>query len=329
MDAALVLTRRDVVELLSLDDAITAVEAAFRLHAEGASLPPGVLSVPAIDGGFHIKAAGLRLGRPYFAAKTNGNFPQNPARLGRPAIQGVVVLCDAEHGTPLAVMDSIAITAIRTAAATAVAARYLARRTARIATICGCGAQGDVQLRALARVASLERVFAFDSAPGRAKAFAERLGTELGLDVTPVDVLAEATRRSDIVVTCTPSRAPLLGPGDLAAGAFLSAVGADNEHKQEVDPRLLASTALVVDILEQSATIGELHHALDAGVMTRGDVRAELGDVIAGRRAGRRTDDEIVIFDSTGTALQDVAAAVAVYERALATGCGVALELGA
>ena len=329
METALVLTRRDVVELLTLDDCITAVEQAFRLHAEGASLPPGVLSVPAGDGGFHIKAAGLRLGRPYFAAKTNGNFPLNPARLGRPAIQGVVVLCDAEHGTPLAVMDSIAITAIRTGAATAVAARHLARSTARVATICGCGAQGDLQLRALARVASLERVFAFDADPGRAKAFAERLGQELGLDVTPVDVLTDATRRSDIVVTCTPSRAPLLGPGDLIPGAFLSAVGADNEHKQEVDPRLLARTALVVDVLEQSATIGELHHALDAGVMTRGDVRAELGEVIAGRRPGRIADDEIVVFDSTGTALQDVAAAVAVYERALATGRGIAVGLGA
>lgn len=326
--AVLILSGSDVVELLSLDAAITAVEQAFRLHAEGASLPPGVLSIPAGDGGFHIKAAGLRLARPYFAAKTNSNFPRNPERLGRPAIQGVVVLCDAEHGTPLAVMDSIAITAIRTGAATAVAAQHLARANAGVATICGCGTQGDIQLRALARVVALERVFAFDADATRAKVFADRLGTALGLSVTPVDVLAEATRRSDIVVTCTPSRAALLGPGDLAPGTFLSAVGADNEHKQEVDPRLLADAALVVDVLEQSATIGELHHALDAGLMTRGDVRAELGDVIAGRRPGRLSDQEIVIFDSTGTALQDVAAAVAVYERALATGRGLALELG-
>jgi alanine dehydrogenase len=326
--AVLILSRTDVVDLLSLDAAITAVEQAFRLHAEGASLPPGVLSIPAGDGGFHIKAAGLQLARPYFAAKTNGNFPRNPERLGRPAIQGVVVLCDALHGTPLAVMDSIAITAIRTGAATAVAAKHLARGNAGVATICGCGTQGDLQLRALARVVSLDRVFAFDADATRAKVFADQLGTALGLSVTPVDVLTEATRRSDIVVTCTPSRAALLGPGDLGSGAFLCAVGADSEHKQEVDPRLLADAALVVDVLEQSATIGELHHALDAGLMTPGDVRAELGDVIAGRRPGRLSDEEIVIFDSTGTALQDVAAAVAVYERALATGRGLALELG-
>jgi alanine dehydrogenase len=241
----------------------------------------------------------------------------------------VVVLCDGDDGTPLAVMDSIAITAIRTGAATAVAARHLARPDARVATICGCGAQGDVQLRAVARVAALDRVFAFDLDGARAKAFAERLGPALSLGITPVSDLADAARRSDIVVTCTPSRAPLLRPGDLRPGAFVAAVGADSEHKQEVDPRLLAGTALVVDVLEQSATIGELHHALAAGVMTRADVRAELGDVIAGRRPGRLGDEEIVVFDSTGTALQDVAAAVAVHQRAVATGRGVRLELGA
>jgi ornithine cyclodeaminase/alanine dehydrogenase-like protein (mu-crystallin family) len=114
----------------------------------------------------------------------------------------------------------------------------------------------------------------------------------------------------------------------VAPGAFLAAVGADNEHKQEVAPALLASAAVVVDVLEQAATIGELHHALDAGAMTRGDVRAELADVVAGRRPGRVTDDEIVIFDSTGTALHDVAAAAAVYERARAMGRGVAIALG-
>jgi ornithine cyclodeaminase/alanine dehydrogenase-like protein (mu-crystallin family) len=328
MDAVLALTRRDVAELLTLDDCIAAVEQASRLHAEGASLPPGVLSVPAGDGGFHIKAAGLRLGRSYFAAKTNANFPQNPARAGRPAIQGVVVLCDAADGTLLAVMDSMAITAIRTGAATAVAARYLARPGSRVVTICGCGTQGDIQLRALARVAPVRRVFAFDADADRARAFAERLGRELALEVAPVEALAAAARRSDIVVTCTPSRMPLLGPGDVAPGAFLAAVGADNEHKQEVAPALLASAAVVVDVLEQAATIGELHHALDAGAMTRGDVRAELADVVAGRRPGRVTDDEIVIFDSTGTALHDVAAAAAVYERARAMGRGVAIALG-
>ncbi len=329
MASTLVLCRREVVELLPPADCIAAVERAFRLHAEGASLPPRVLAVPSGSGGFHIKAAGLRLSRAYFAAKTNANFSDNPARRGLPAIQGVIVLCDAEQGEPLAVMDSIAVTALRTAAATAVAARHLARRAARAATLRGCGTQGAEQLRALALVCpGLEHVLAFDIDPARAEALAARMAP-LGIEVRPVTGLAEAARRSDILITCTPSRRPLVAAGDVAPGTFIAAVGADSPDKQELDPALLASAAVVVDHLEQCATTGELHHALAAGVMTRADVRAELGDVVAGRVEGRRDEEEIIVFDSTGTALQDVAAAALVYERAVAAGRGLAVELGA
>src|SRR4029453_17375598 len=127
----LVLSRADVLELLSLRDCIDAVERAFRLHAEGRTLGPGVLSVPATDGGFHIKAAGLIGDRSYFAAKTNANFPGNPRRFGLPTIQGVVVLADAENGELLAVIESGSVTALRTGAATGVAAKYLPRTDAR------------------------------------------------------------------------------------------------------------------------------------------------------------------------------------------------------
>jgi alanine dehydrogenase len=324
----LILTRSDVEELLSLRDCIAVVERAFRLHAEGQSLGPGVLGISSGSGGFHIKAAGLRLSRPYFAAKANANFSDNPARHGLPAIQGVIVLSDAENGVPLAVMDSIAITALRTAAATAVAARYLARVDARIATVCGCGTQGDLQLRALACVCHLDRAFTFDADPARAEAMASRLAAELDLQIAPVTDLVRATRQSQVIVTCTPSRSPLLRRGDAEPGTFIAAVGADSHDKQELEPSLVAAAALIVDHVEQCATIGELHHAIEAGLMSREEVRAELSDVVAGRREGRRTDQEIVIFDSTGTALQDVAAAAAVYERALAVGRGLAVELG-
>jgi ornithine cyclodeaminase/alanine dehydrogenase len=156
-EATLFLTRSEVASLLGLAECIDGVEEAFRLHAEGQSLPPGVLETLTGDGGFHIKAAGLRLpGGSYFAAKVNGNFPLNRERFGLPTIQGVVVLCDAERGWPLAVMDSMELTALRTAAATGVAARYLARPDSKVATVCGCGVQGRVQLLALARVLRLE-----------------------------------------------------------------------------------------------------------------------------------------------------------------------------
>jgi ornithine cyclodeaminase/alanine dehydrogenase-like protein (mu-crystallin family) len=111
------------------------------------------------------------------------------------------------------------------------------------------------------------------------------------------------------------------------AGGFVAAVGADNPEKQEIDPALLAASTVVVDVLEQCATIGDLHHALTAGLMVRGDVRAELGEIVAGQKAGRGTDDEIIVFDSTGTALQDVAAAALVYQGAIAAGRGLRVEL--
>jgi alanine dehydrogenase len=324
----LILTRRDVQELLGLDECIAAVESAFRLHAEGKSLAPGVLAVPARDGGFHIKAAGLELGRRYFAAKTNANFSSNPSRHGLPAIQGVVVLCDADDGRPLAVMDSIEVTIRRTAAATAVAAKWLARKDSATATVCGCGSQGREQLRALSRVLPLARAHAYDADEAVARAYARELSDELGIEITPTRDLTAALRDSDVCVTCTPARGAFLMCEHVRPGTFVAAVGADSPDKQELEPRLLAQALLVVDVLEQCASIGELHHALDAGVLTREAVHAELAEVLSGRRPGRQSDHEITIFDSTGTALQDVAAAALVYEKAVAKGKGVRLSLG-
>ena len=306
----------DVRALLSIEECIAAVEQAFRLHGEGKTPKPGVLGVHAPHGAFHIKAGILDLGRPYFAAKTNANFPGNVERYGLPTIQGVIALFDAERGTPLAILDSREITSLRTGAATAVAAKYLARDDASVATICGCGVQGRTQLAAVAAVRSLNRVYAIDRDPQQARRFAREMSNELRIDVIAASDLGAASRESDICVTCTPSRKAILGAGDVSAGAFVAGVGADNEDKQELDPALLARAAVIVDILDQAAVAGDLHHAIAAGVMTRNDVRAELGEVVAGRKPGRMHNDEIIVFDSTGTALQDVAAAVAVYEKA-------------
>jgi len=324
--STLILSRSDVVSLLTLPDCIEAVERAFRAHAEGRTLGPGVLGIHATGGGFHIKAAGLTGERSFFAAKTNANFPDNPQRFGLPTIQGTVVLSDAGNGAPLAVMESGSITALRTGAATGVAAKYLARKDARTAAIVGCGVQGETQLAAIAAVRPLERVRLFDLDPARANAMVARV-EHLGLRAEVVTDVHAALRGSDICVTCTPSRRAFVSRDDLMPGAFLAAVGADNPEKQEVDPALLAAVTLVVDVMDQCAEIGELHHALAAGVMKREQVHAELGDVVAGRRPGRTRDDEITIFDSSGTALQDVAAAIAVYDKARATGRGLEVKL--
>src|SRR5262249_32734239 len=157
------------------------------------------------------------------------------------------VLCDAVNGYPLAVMDSIEITIQRTGAATAIAAKHLARRDARVVTICGCGNQGRVQLRSLARVRPIERAFAFDTDPSRADVYAREMSAELAFPVEAVADPAPAVGRSDVCVTCTPSRRFFLRREDVPAGAFVAAVGADSPEKQELDPRLLAASRLVVD----------------------------------------------------------------------------------
>lgn len=318
----LVLSRRDVLDLLSLRDCIDAVERAFRLHAAGDTLGPGVLGIRAKDGGFHIKAAGLVGERSYFAAKINANFPDNLRRVGLPTIQGTVVLVDAGTGTPLAMMDSASITALRTGAATAVAAKFLARPDAQTATVVGCGVQGEIQLAALAAVLPLERAWMLDVDQARAEQAATRAGARLGLHVEAAKDLSAALRESDVCVTCTPARRAFVAASEVAPGTFIAAVGADSQGKQELEPILVARATLVVDVLDQCAEIGELQHALAAGLMTRDQVHAELADVVTGRRPGRTRRDEITIFDSSGTALQDVAAAMAVYEKARATGRG-------
>jgi len=238
-----------------------------------------------------------------------------------------VVLCDAANGYPLAVMDSTEITVARTGAATAVAARYLARPDAAVATICGCGLQGRVQLAAVGRVLPIVKAFAFDADEAAAARFAAEQSARLGIEVVATDDLAAACRQSDVCITCTPSRRPLLGAGDVPAGAFVAAVGADGDDKQELAPELLAGARVVVDHLGQCATIGELHHALDRGVMTVEDVHAELHQVVAGRRPGRTSPAERFVFDSTGVALEDVAAAALVYARARAAGVGTLFDL--
>ena len=323
----LLLTQGDVAALLTLDDCIAAVEQAFALQGAGRALGPGVLGLHVPDGGFHIKAAGLPLSRLYVAAKLNANFPGNPVRRGLPAIQGVVALSDGETGQPLALMDSMEITALRTGAATAVAARRLARPDARVATIVGCGRQGRIQLAAVARVRPLERAYAVDTDAAAAARFAEEMSTRLALDVRAARAPAEVAPLSDVCVTCTPARAPLLRREDVPAGAFVAAVGADNEDKLEIEPELMAASTVVVDSLEQCAAIGDLHHALARGALSWADVHATLAEVVAGVRPGRTSPEEITIFDSTGVAIEDVAAAAAVYEKAVRAGRGLTADL--
>ena len=245
---------------------------------------------------------------------------------GLPTVQGIIYLADAENGRPLAVMDSIEVTINRTGAATTLAARHLARPDSRIATICGAGVQGRIQLRAIIAALPIERVHLWDAKHEAALAMAAELGPALGLDVRAADSLAVA-RQSDVIVTCSSARKAFLTPYLVRPGTFIAAVGADNPDKQEIDPRLYAASLAVVDSLEQAAEIGDLHHALAAGAIRHEHVHATLGEILCGQRGGRSDPESITLFDSTGMGLQDVAAAARIYRRALQAGAGRRLSL--
>jgi len=319
---ALLLTLNDVVELLTVDECIAGVEQAFRLHGEGKVVSPGILGIHVQNGDFHIKAGILGHNRTYFVAKLNANFPCNPRQNRLPMIQGLIVVCDASDGRLLALIDSIEVTIIRTGAATAVAAKYLAREKAKMATICGCGNQGKISLQALMKIRELKTVYAFDTDEVKT----ERLRAEFAsqVKVVPVskDQLSAALKSSEIIVTCTPSKQPFIWPEDVSPGTFIAAVGADSEDKQELSPELLVASKVVADVGQQCATIGELHHAIAENKLTMAAVHAELGMIVAGKKPGRECENEVIVFDSTGMALQDAAAVSIVYDKALARRMG-------
>jgi alanine dehydrogenase len=324
----LILTRNDLAQLMTFDDYMDAVENAFLFLASGDVLGAGILDLPGRDGMFHIKGASVPLkDKIYVAVKVNGNFPDNKVQFGLPTIQGAIVLCDGIRGLPLAFLDSTEVTLQRTGAATALAAKRLARSNSRVVMICGCGKQGRVQLSAIKHALPISRAFAFDANEEEAARFANEMNAALGIPIDVVREITEGARQSDVIVTCTTSRRFYLKKEDITPGTFIAAVGADSHDKQEIDPALMASSKVVADILDQSARIGDLHHAIQTNRMTRGNVYAELHEVISGSKAGRETDQEVIVFDSTGTALQDVTASAVAYERAIDRGAGTVIDL--
>jgi ornithine cyclodeaminase/alanine dehydrogenase len=326
---SLLLHRSDARELLGLTECIDAVEMVFRRQGEGRIPPSGILGVKTQSGGLHVKTASLAGAKNYVAVKLNTNFPQNYTRFGLPTIQGVIVLYDADNGRVLAVLDSMEITIKRTAAATAVAAKYLARKNSSVAAICGCGEQGHAHLRALSVMFPFKKVYAFDIDPNASTHFAAKLSREFQASIEPVPSLPGAIQRSDVVVTCTPAIEFYVHKEDVAPGTFIAAVGADDSHKQEIDPALLSSAKVVADSLEQVCSIGDTHHAIADGLMRKEDVYAELSEVVAGKKAGRINETDIIVFDSTGVAIEDAAAATVVYEKALIEGIGDYFEFAA
>ncbi|MBK6467994.1 MAG: ectoine utilization protein EutC [Rhodobacter sp.] len=320
-DPILILTEADLRALVPLDlAAVDCVEDAFRaLATKPVAMPPVLrLDIPEHRGEVDIKTAYIP-GLAHFAIKISPGFFGNPA-LGLPSTNGMMVVLSATTGLVQALLlDSGYLTDVRTAAAGAVAARHLARADAQVVAILGAGMQSEMQLRALALVRPIReaRIWARDQA--KAQAFAARLNLP-GIEVSAVSTVEEAVSEADLVVTTTPSLTPILH--DAHPGQHITAMGSDSEHKNEIAPALLARVQYIADRLSQTRVLGELHHAVAAGLIPAGRAFAELGQIIAGQAPGRSDPQAITLADLTGTGIQDTAIATLAVARAKAKGAG-------
>jgi alanine dehydrogenase len=299
------LGREQVEQAVSPDRALEAVRDAFVAYARAEWTMPPKVYVPAYpDGDFRAMPA---LGGGYALLKWVTSFPGNPAR-GLPTVTGLVLLSDASNGMLKAVLDAGAVTALRTGAAAVLAAETLGRSDAESAAVIGVGVNGRAAARTFAARGRIRRLLLWDVDPARAASSAEELGVEVA--PTREDALA-----ADVLVTVTPGHEIVLDEGSLRPGQHASLMGADGPGKAEIAVGELARVRVFCDDWEQASHNGDLVHGVEAGVLSRDEV-TELGDVLAGKAEGRRSDDEATVFDSTGLAIQDLAIALAVLERA-------------
>jgi alanine dehydrogenase len=311
----LLLSRKLIAQLATPGDYLAAVRSAFVQIAQGRIDMPAVGHVAGSSGAFHIKAARSVSEQPLAVIKVNGNFPENVRRHRLPTIQGLIALLDAERGCVLALLDSTEITARRTAAATALAAQYLATPDARVLGIVGCGVQSRYHVDALRDVLPIESVLFCDLNDDAANSFGACL-QRLDVPGTRVRDASAACRGADVVLTLTTSTRALISLADIAPGTFVAGVGADNPQKHELAPSLMLASRVVVDSLAQAAAMGDLHHAVASREAAASCVYGELADLVSGRIAGRCDASARWVFDSTGLAAQDLAAAGMIYERA-------------
>lgn len=313
----LILSHRDVANLADMELAVAAVEGAFREHAEGrARMPSKVyLDLPEYDGDFRAMPS---LMGGYAGVKWVNAHPHNRERHDLPTVLGTYILSDPRSGFPLAIMDATLLTALRTGAAAAVATKYLARLPLTQVGFIGAGVQARM-FRDAHRVLGSFELLAADRDPRRA----EELASESGGRAVSVEEAAGCP----VVCIATPSTSPVIARAWVKPGTHINAMGADGPGKQELDPAILADARVFIDELEQAVHGGELNVPIAQGLFSESQIAATIGEVIAGKKPGRADANELTVFDSTGLAIQDVALAAALYERAQERGVGQAIEL--
>ncbi|MFH1016058.1 MAG: ornithine cyclodeaminase family protein [Chloroflexota bacterium] len=315
MPRTILLGRREIEELLGMDEVVKAVERAFILKAKGeAVMPPKIyLDLPKYHGDFRAMPAYVDGGA---GMKWVGVYPENTTKYNLPTVIGLIVLSDPANSYPLAIMDGTLITGMRTGAAGGIAVKYLARKNSRVIGFVGAGRQARTQMMAIREVMpEIERVKVYDVRPDASRKYAEEMSTRLELDVSPVATVAEAAD-ADVVVTVTLGTGPVVLKKHVKPGTHINAIGADARGKQELEGALVASAEVIVDDIEQASHSGEINVPVSKGEFKVRNISATLGEVAAGMKVGRKNDEEITIFDSTGLAIQDIVCAKLAYEKA-------------
>ena len=322
---ALLFTDKDVGRLLTMEDAITAVEDVFRQWAQGeASLVPRMVATPPDTPGHYylrwfmpgaIYGSGV-IGAKILIVQTPGTEPRKRGTYS-------VLLFDSQDASLLAAIEGTTLTKIRTGAVTGAAAKYLARPSSATLGIFGTGAYAPAQVVAICTVLPIQRVKVYSRNPTNRQRFAQELRSLVKCDVTPVDSSQEVVVGSDVVVTVTNSSTPVFDGELLEAGTFISAAGSSNPNNRETDDRTILRSKIVVEYMEQALKeAGDLVIPIGNGVITAQDVYAELAEVIGGKKPGRVSDDEITLFKFNGIAIEDIACALRVYQRAWEQGVG-------
>lgn len=317
----LLLTGKDVQKILPVAKTLEIVESAFRQHGEGkAILPPKLyLTLPRHVGDFRAMPAYLEPPK-RCGIKWVNVHPGNRSR-DLPTVMALIILNDPETGFPLAVLDGTSITKMRTGAAGAVAAKHLARKEASILGLVGCGAQAEAQLLFLLNIFKFEKIKFWGLTEKEKERFYQNMkGMHAPLEAKKT--VRETVLDSDLIVTTTPSRRPIVRREWVKPGAHLNAIGADAKGKEELEIALLKAGKIVVDDWHQASESGEINVPFARGEVTKKEIYGTLGEIVCGFKKGRTHSDEITIFDATGLAIQDIAVAWMIYQRARQDGLG-------
>jgi len=327
----LLLTEKDVEQLLSIDEVMEAVESAFREKGLGRVQMPAKLFLSYAKYGGDLRTMPSYLEKlDVSAVKVVNVHPENPKKYGLPTVMATIILVNPKNGAPLAIMGGARVTSMRTGAAGGVAAKYLARKDSKVVGLVGAGTQARTQLTALLSLyGKLEEVRVWSRTEETRDEYVTEMEATCGKLARMISVksVKETVEGADIVVTTTPSREPLVSDEWVAPGMHFNCIGADALGKEELDPTILKRAKIVVDDWEQAFHSGEINVPLAKGIITKRNVWGEIGEVVAGLKPGRTSSDEITVFTSTGLAIQDAVTAELAYKKALAKKIGRFIEI--